>query len=414
MSRMLVALVLVLGVSAGTSVGAVAVGEGPSSGCAEDDWPQFRHDSCNSGATSGANAPARAAAARLRVAWTYKTGSAAGSPVVANGAAYVVSGGGRLHALDLRTGRRRWSVSAGLLNSSALPAPLVHGEVVVSLGSGSVLRGFDVRTGAIRWKAQVGGVSGGYLGSPILSGANVIVLRGAAVTAVAADTGAIAWSTPLDCFGCTLASDGARVYAAGATGTPGSAERREGMFAFDAATGDELWHAAAGRGIDAKSGASPSVAGKRVYARLFRGDEQKQFWLASYEAESGARIWQAAIGEAAPFNFSVPAVGGSAVVYPSTDGKLYALDASTGRRRWAVEVGLTDGSPAIGNGVVYVVGARNRLLALDVRYGRVLWRSPAAAGAGRRADWSASPALAGGFVLVGTREGLVAYRPAAG
>jgi len=72
------------------------------------DWPTFRHDAARSGATP-ANVPAD-----LKLAWSLRLGGRLSAPIAAGGRAYVASVNNHaVHAVDLATGRRLWTFTAG-------------------------------------------------------------------------------------------------------------------------------------------------------------------------------------------------------------------------------------------------------------------------------------------------------------
>ncbi|MCW5723572.1 MAG: PQQ-binding-like beta-propeller repeat protein [Maricaulaceae bacterium] len=74
----------------------------------------------------------------------------AGSPVVYDGHVYAVSHAGLLAALDLRTGERVWTQSAG-----ATQTPWVAGDWLYLVTSEGEVLCLDRRTGAIRWITQL-------------------------------------------------------------------------------------------------------------------------------------------------------------------------------------------------------------------------------------------------------------------
>src|SRR5687767_4176060 len=74
---------------------------------ATDAWPQFRGDPRLTGV-------ARSSFPALKVAWTHDAGGAVeSSAAIADGVVYVGTEAGNLLALDLATGKRRWSYSTG-------------------------------------------------------------------------------------------------------------------------------------------------------------------------------------------------------------------------------------------------------------------------------------------------------------
>ena len=61
-------------------------------------------------------------------------------------------------------------------------------------------------------------------------------------------------------------------------------------------------------------------------------------------------------------------MAGGTVYIGSDDHKVYALDAATGRLRWAYYTGSSvDSSPAVAGGTVYVGSDNETVYALDTR-----------------------------------------------
>jgi hypothetical protein len=74
--------------------------------------------------------------------------------------------------------------------------------------------------------------------------------------------------------------------------------------------------------------------------------------------------------------------------------------------RWKTEVGFSADRPAITRRVVWAGDGERRLAALDAASGRRLLSSAPVFDPGKSAI---EPVVAGGFVLVATPEGLLAY-----
>jgi outer membrane protein assembly factor BamB len=187
------------------------------------------------------------------------------------------------------------------------------------------------------------------------------------------------------------------------------------VYALDAATGAILWTAATGGGVHS----TPAVAGGVVYVG---SDDGKVYAL---NATTGAPVWTASIGPTpqpgeplfgTPTSSS-PAVADGMVYVGSFDGKLNALNATTGATVWtASDGGGVQGTATVLDGIVYVSLARGlgdqRLHAFDGATGASVWTS--------EVDASAGPVLANGVLYVGT-DGistssgvLVALNPASG
>jgi outer membrane protein assembly factor BamB/serine/threonine protein kinase len=120
--------------------------------------------------------------------------------------------------------------------------------------------------------------------------------------------------------------------------------------------------------------------------------------ILSPEHITTVRAWTAYTGGAIGFSSAVVANG---VVYiGSHDGKLYALNAISGKRMWvAATHGSIDSSPALANGLVYIGSGDHKLYAFDAQTGKMQW-SFATGG-----PIDSSPMLAYGVLYVGSRDG---------
>ena len=95
---------------------------------------------------------------------------------------------------------------------------------------------------------------------------------------------------------------------------------------------------------------------------------------------------------------SSPVVANGVVYVTSDDGKLYALNASTGAELWSYTTGnFFEGSPAVANGVVYFGSVDNNVYALNANTGAKLWSYPAFV--------ISTPAVANGVVYIGSSDG---------
>ncbi len=133
---------------------------------------------------------------------------------------------------------------------------------------------------------------------------------------------------------------------------------------------------------------SPAVADGVVFVGSYDGR------LYALDASTGAKLWQRKTGDSI---WSSPAVAGGVVFVGSGDGNLYALDASTGATLWSYATGgPLDSSPAVADGVVYVGASKGTVYALNAATGAKLWSHPTGGG-----FVFSSPAVANGIVYVG-------------
>lgn len=190
----------------------------------------------------------------------------------------------------------------------------------------------------------------------------------------------------------------------------GSSDAR--LYAFGAASGEVRWAAEAGAPIDA----SPAVAGGLVLTAT-RGGE-----FLAFDRASGAVRWRVQAGDELPVAWggmsgdlytASPAVAGETAIFGGGDGVVYAIELASGEIRWRFATeGRVRSSPAVADGVVYAGSADGSLYALTLADGRRLWRFDTQ---GRRLDSArhgydrrtitSSPAVAGGAVFFGSRDG---------
>jgi outer membrane protein assembly factor BamB len=151
--------------------------------------------------------------------------------------------------------------------------------------------------------------------------------------------------------------------------------------------------------------------------------------LTAFDAQSGAKLWSAQIGDAKDAAGGISFLTGemtgnkgslfgggvsydSGVLYAVNGlGDVEAIDPTSGKRKWkARPAGPARGAPGLGNGNVYVMTQDNQLIALNQTDGSVAWTTSAAvelAGV----FGTASPASAQGTVVAGFSSGeLNAYR----
>ena len=131
--------------------------------------------------------------------------------------------------------------------------------------------------------------------------------------------------------------------------------------------------------------------------------------LYALDAGTGRERWQFPTGRAIS---STPAVAGSLVFVGSRDNTFWAVDARSGRQRWRLETGadmplpwgfetgdLYTSSPTYADGTLYFGSGDGRVYAVDAGNGEVRWRF---ATGGRVRS---SPAVAGRRIFVGSADG---------
>jgi len=185
-------------------------------------------------------------------------------------------------------------------------------------------------------------------------------------------------------------------------GTVYVGSRDDGVYAVDAASGEEVWRF----GTEGDVASSPAVTDGTVYVGSSDGR------MYAVDAASGEEVWRFGTGGAvtsAPTVVDVSAGddGSAGAVYVgSRDGTVYAIDAAAGTEAWRFETEFAiESSPAVATvgfedgeaPTVFVGSDDQRLYALDAETGEQRWAF------GEATDVIRSPpAVAGGVVYVGS------------
>jgi eukaryotic-like serine/threonine-protein kinase len=169
---------------------------------------------------------------------------------------------------------------------------------------------------------------------------------------------------------------------------------------------------------DAAVASTPAVANGLVFVN---GNDGR---FRALRATDGRLIWSFASGASVPLKWgyesgeiytSSPVVDGNTAVFGSQDGHVYALDTRSGRERWRFRTGgRVYASPAISAGTVYAADQAGSVFALALTSGRLLWQFATEGTLLNSGDWGfdrttvqSSPAVAGGAVYVGARDGFL-------
>jgi len=358
------------------------------------DWPAFHGAGPLRGVAGPIGAPP------MRVRWTFKAADdpparknvadESGAPpafeasaAIVNGVVYTADRAGALRALDLKTGRRKWTYRSDA-GFSASPAVL-NGVVYVGDEDGT-FHAVKADNGAKLWTFDAGsGIhsSTNFLGDKIVFGDD-----GADIYCLRASNGEKLWD----------AKAGDRVNGAPAIG---AAEPGQSPSVFVSGCDSQL------RAINIDDGkerfahelgalcpGSPALLDQQIVVGTDGGrvlclsrDGQKQLW-----------VFDGIVNQA--MVYGSPAVSDGVVVVGTRDRNVYALDLATGRKLWSFPThSEVDSSPVISGGRVYVGGKDKRLYVLDLKSGRKLWEFTA----GRAI--TASPAIGEGVLVIGDTAG---------
>lgn len=261
-------------------------------------------------------------------AWEARVGSGAKvlnlalRPVVEGGRVYAAGRDGRVHSLDLETGRSQWTVDTGL-KLSAGPA-VGHGLLVVGSSAGLIVA-LDTSDGSERWRRQL---SGEVLAPPAVSAAVVAVrsLDGR-LLGLSVETGRELWRIEHEPPRLSLRGTAAPVIA-GSLVVAGFDNGRIGAYALR--DGEARWEnlIATGRGRTeierlADVDSTPQILGQDVYAVSYRGR------LASLALETGEILWATEMS-----SYNGLSVDWTSVYVAEADGVVVAVNRSSGAELW--------------------------------------------------------------------------------
>lgn len=264
----------------------------------------------------------------VREAWEFKAGSGserlglALRPAVEGARVFVAGRDGKVHALDVESGDRRWTTETEL-ELSAGPA-VGQGLVVVGSSDGMVAA-MDVADGALRWQVQL---SGEVLAAPAVSAAAVIVRSvDGRVHGLALDTGRELWLAEQRPPRLSLRGTAAPVVAGNLVV---SAFDNGKVVAYELRDGEARWEQvlSVGRGrteIERLTDldATPQVVGQDLYVVGYRGR------VANMALESGQVLW---VNELS--SHSGLGVDWTTVYVTESEDAVIALNRSSGGELW--------------------------------------------------------------------------------
>jgi eukaryotic-like serine/threonine-protein kinase len=284
------------------------------------------------------------AGSKLTLAWSYCTRAPIfSSPVVSADVVYTASNDGTLSALSIKNGHRLWQLTT---KSAFFSTPIVQGTTIYAATVDGTFYAIDTRDGVVRWQQMISPKGAKIWSSPIIAG-NLVIFGTAS----------------------QLSED---------PKLPGQ------LVALDAATGKLRWRAYIEPGGAPGGGAwsSPAVVGNTVYVATGDPDDGVQ----AFSLYDGHLLWhwRSVVRDVADTD-----IGGGPTLYRDTqnrlrlavggkDGKIYSLDATTGRVLWSTTVGAqVYSSPAFADGALYVVGVRGQSATawkLSTSTGAPLWQ----------------------------------------
>lgn len=284
-----------------------------------------------------------------------------------------------------QTPTEKFAVSNG--NRDWGPASIAGNVIVAGGPSGKAgLHAVDMLTGKLKWSYRPADINASVSTPPAIVRNLAIAPYGAAnpgaVIAVSLSTGKAVWRGPDPATDATVVAMGDIVYV----------HTKDDMFvALDAATGKEVWRRAFSRRGSCVS--RPLVADDVVYVSgrvdAVSGDASRLEGvdLMALDARTGQEQWhyraKAEYGTAGVC-LTAPVLAGT-TLYGLAEAHLYAIDRATGRDKWkAVEtrtmvegrMRLAEVVGLIDAGAVVVGVSRTALMAFDKSSGKTAWEIP--------------------------------------
>jgi glycine betaine/proline transport system substrate-binding protein len=244
-----------------------------------------------------------------------------------------------MYALDVATGKEKWKTTIGVGWSSE-SSPAVVGDTVYIGSRDNNIYALDATTGNVKWKYFTGGEV--HSSPVVLDGVVYIGSADLHLYVLDAQTGAEKWKykTRKDyggIFSSPAVSDG-KVYL--------------DIYVLDTKNKEEV-----DGGVYQGGWCSPTICGGTVY---WSNDDKKYIYAA--DIKTGDKKWD--------FEMDQDEVGGSAVaasediIYIASrtqeqytedeKGYLYALDATTGTKKWKREIDCVMCAPTISGDIVYI------------------------------------------------------------
>jgi len=180
------------------------------------------------------------------------------------------------------------------------------------------------------------------------------------------------------------------------------------MFAVNAKTGKRAWKRQIGRCV----AASPAVAGHTVFQSFLNRPPcnskakpgRLEGEVIAFASGFGKIRWRTKIGPTE----SSPLVADGRVYVGDWRGRVYALDAATGKVRWTFQgKGRIKGAVAKSGNRLFVGTYDGYLYALRASTGKVIWRTRSQDRLGGRGQFYSTPAVAYGRVYIGSTDGKV-------
>ena len=240
-----------------------------------------------------------------------------------------------------------------------------------------------------------------WVGSPLVCGDYVYYTTlGSGIYALNKTDGNPIWHRDMGEIVCSVAYDEGRIFVSGSNST-----NPQGQYAFDAKTGDEIWHVNYGASWDSSSIVHDGMIIQGAFERI---EPDHSVWSTYVLNETSGELIRKFEGKGSP---STPLVHDHEIFIPSYDWRIWAFNLKTGEETWHT-ANLHNGtlqnysycSPAAGGGAIYYQSLNGTFYVINETDGSVLW-SYALDGFG-----FGSPSVGDGKVFITNDAGFYAFR----
>jgi eukaryotic-like serine/threonine-protein kinase len=342
-----------------------------------NEWPQFRADSHNSGASDNV-APTSG-----QVLWKFDLGNPTrSSPTVAAGRVFIGDSDGSVWALDAETGQKIWSFRT---NGSVESSPTYYNGRIYIGSDDNNLYALDATNGHLVWTFNTHGTVKSSVSTTEFIDGNGSLVQ--ALIFGSYDN----YLYSIDTNGMLLWKFKAASFIHGKPGIYNgmafTCTCDKTMYGIDVETGQKDLNVTFGD----YSAASPAIVNGFIYGTARGG---KVFTV---NLSNQSIAWQTDLKKTIE---SSPAVGDGLVIVGDMGVEVVALNATTGAKAWTFPTsGAVDGSVAIVGGQAFVGDGSGYLYSINTLNGKEAWNF--------HADGviDSSPAVAYGKVYFGTEAG---------